>query len=118
MTAPTPADDEPTWAERVRAATTEVLDVNDLTLALAETRRGSASWSRLVHDSHEKLRAEIERLRAGVSPQPEITRQDIWDAIAGAVESYLGEKGVGWAADAVWALLADGATPAGPEVKT
>lgn len=61
-----PGDDDPqAWAERVREATTEVLDPNDLALALTEVKqRGSAQYLRLVHDSHENLRAEVERLRA------------------------------------------------------
>lgn len=148
---------------------------------IAETIEVVRSWAGNVQGSHTigahvlDLIAEIERLRAGVSPQPEISAERLFEVISDALtqsgqshvigsdvararnavlpfiasarpqpeitrqqiadtldhvfnEVLRTQRSGSWfrtgcdridlAAEAVWALLADGATPAGPEGET
>ena len=101
-------------AQRCDAGTVRI-DEGTLDWWLASLRSGNNVI--LGHAEAHGLADEIERLRAGVSPQPEITRQQIEDAAAERVLRWTDESQVitprGLAreiADAVWALLADGAT--------
>lgn len=70
---PAPSADDPREAE--------ILDVNDLALALAQTRQnGSGVSARFVYDSHEALRAEVDRLR-GANADLRTAGQAVLDAI-------------------------------------
>lgn len=137
MTAPTPADDEPTrdWTCDETGRSNSSTEFGDMVVEVARLLRDggagvclSLEWARSTARLVMAQLAHVHGLspsgRAGVSPQPEITRQQIADLMADEIADHawvhgtgeISGDGIDRAADAVWALLADGATPAGPEV--
>lgn len=145
MTAPTPADDEqatsyaapPLDLSRLREVVHNVVSEDPVARAIrtgdsVETHR--EAWRLLTYLPG--IIDELLTLRAGVSPQPEITRDLIRLALIGdqvcqcgyvagddlepaqrlsALGRHMIEQEHSTAKVAVWALLADGATPASPE---